>query len=112
MEQETEKIDVELQGPNAELSLSNLLQWMRAEQIPGLRFQQPSSMPDAGHMGAGLAGRTHQTLSSLAAPATISPRKSRSHEAPLRLRRMLSLRGFCFSRLNAILRNRAKLAAA
>ncbi len=58
-----------------------------------------------------VAGRTHQTFSNFDAPARIWARNSRSRAAALRLRAMLSLRGFCLSRLKASFRSTAKLAA-
>ena len=58
------------------------------------------------------AGRNRQILSSLAAPASVSARKSAFRAAALRLRAMLSLRGCCLSKLKAIFRNKAKFSAA
>ncbi|MBM4071093.1 MAG: DUF262 domain-containing protein [Planctomycetes bacterium] len=58
------------------------------------------------------AGRNRQILSSLAAPASVSARKSEFRAAALRLRAMLSLRGCCLSKLKAIFRNKAKFSAA
>jgi hypothetical protein len=56
-------------------------------------------------------GRTHQMFSSLCAPAKDSAKKSGFSAATLRLRAMLSLSGFCFSRHSAIFLSTAKFAA-